>query len=404
MKKPCAIKAASCPACGNHVCIDFLDAEPQPLATIAWPDSKSAALELPRLPMDFVRCVDCGHVFNASFEYGKVPYSEKPNLMFNTGAIWSDFILDRVRAIQSRLPEKPVVVEVGYGDGHFLSALAHARPEGRYIGFDPNGAKVASSSIECRAELFGTDELAELLPHVVISRHVLEHLVNPLAFLQRLSFAATMLGIEPLAYLEVPCIDRVLDSKRTVDFYYEHSSHFTTSSFTRMLKRCGAGIVDIGHGYQGEVIYGFIRLGAWGTAMQVAQATEAYLEATIESRDTIRGQLDELVRAGRSVAIWGGTGKSAAFMCRYGLDADRFPIVVDSDRAKVGTYVPGTGQVIRSRDWLFEHPADVIIIPPQWRAADIFREMKDCGLQAGSVLIEHQGRLIDFMAGGHPYL
>jgi len=49
----------------------------------------------------------------------------------------------------------------------------------------------------------------------------------------------------------------------------------------------------------------------------------------------------------RPVAIWGGTGKSAAFMNRYAVDAARFPIVVDSDPAKVGTFVPGTGQEIR---------------------------------------------------------
>jgi hypothetical protein len=96
------------------------------------------------------------------------------------------------------------------------------------------------------------------------------------------------------------------------------------------------------------------------------------------------------------VAIWGGTGKSAAFMCRYGVDAKRFPLVVDSDPAKVGTFVPGTGQEIRFRDWLLTNDVDVVVIPPQWRAADIVAEMKSAGIAVGRVLIEHQGGLVEF--------
>ena len=61
--------------------------------------------------------------------------------------------------------------------------------------------------------------------------------------------------------------------------------------------------------------------------------------------------LAALADAGRSVAIWGGTGKSAAFMNRYRVDATRFPVIIDSDPAKVGTFVPGMGQAIRGRDW-----------------------------------------------------
>lgn len=101
--------------------------------------------------------------------------------------------------------------------------------------------------------------------------------------------------------------------------------------------------------------------------------------------------------------IWGGTGKSAAFMCRYGVDGERFPWVVDSDIAKVGTFVPGTGQEIHFRDILKTCPADVVIIPPQWRAADILAEMEQAGIVVDMVLIEHKGQLVNFHRDEHPY-
>lgn len=399
-----SIRGSTCPACGYHVAVPFFDGGMQPLATIAWPTDAAKAQNLPKLPLDFVRCVDCGHVYNASFEYDKIPYSDKPNLMFNQGAIWSDFIRSLRGRIREKLPSDPVVIEIGHGDGGFLAALAAGQSSGKFVGFDPHGATKAYGAIQLRAELFEPSRhLAELRPDLIITRHVLEHLVNPLGFLQQISFAAHCLGIKPLAYFEVPCIDRAIATGRTVDFYYEHSSQFTTTSFTRMLSNCAADIMEIGHGYDGEVVFGFLRLGDRPVQTTHAQEAQAFLQGAQRARQTIGSQLAALHDQGKRVAVWGGTGKSAAFMQNYGMDADRFPIVVDDDINKVDTYVPGTGQRIRFRDWLLENPADVIIVPPQWRAADIVAVIDRVGIRAESVLIEHNRRLVDFRKEDHPY-
>ena len=58
---------ATCPACGHHVAVTFFKGQ-QPLATIAWPKSAAAAQEMTLLPLEFMRCVDCGHVYNTAFE------------------------------------------------------------------------------------------------------------------------------------------------------------------------------------------------------------------------------------------------------------------------------------------------------------------------------------------------
>jgi hypothetical protein len=44
-----------------------------------------------------------------------------------------------------------------------------------------------------------------------------------------------------------------------------------------------------------------------------------------------------------------------------------------------------------------------IIIPPQWRAADIVAEMDSVGITARHIAIEHNGRLIDYFNDTHPY-
>lgn len=114
-------------------------------------------------------------------------------------------------------------------------------------------------------------------------------------------------------------------------------------------------------------------------------------------------ELANLYLAGKRVAIWGGTGKCAAFLQAHRVDAQRFPLVVDSDPDKVGSYVPGTGQRIQGRDALAGKPIDVLLIPTQWRARDIVEEAQRHGLQVEQVLIPHNGHLVDFRTGAHPY-
>jgi len=66
--------------------------------------------------------------------------------------------------------------------------------------------------------------------------------------------------------------------------------------------------------------------------------------------------------------------------------------------------VPGTGQLIRFRDWLADNPVEVIVIPCQWRAADIVREIEGHGIRYETILIDHLGELVDFFSADHPYL
>ena len=399
------LRAVTCPACSHHVAVPFFEGDLAPLATLAWPATADEAHALARLPLDFVRCVECGHVFNAAFDYAAVPYTDRPNRMFNRAPGWGEHLLMVRNEMLRRLPAAPVVVEIGHGDGHLLTDLAQARPAGRYVGFDPHGAaETRHPAVELRRALFvPACDVAELSPDLIVSRHVMEHLTDPLGFIQQLAFAAAWAKIEPTLYLEVPCIDRAIETGRTFDFYYEHNSHFTTTSFTRMLSRCGVTGQGIAHGYGHEVIYAFVCLAPGRAQIATAHAALAFRDQARRSRARLRAQMDALAASGLSVAIWGGTGKAAAFIVQAGADADRFPLVVDSDADKVGTFVPGTGQEIRFRDWLHTHRVDVVIVPAHWRARDIVREMAACDITCDAILIEYGGCLVDYFTGSHPY-
>jgi hypothetical protein len=116
------------------------------------------------------------------------------------------------------------------------------------------------------------------------------------------------------------------------------------------------------------------------------------------TRDGIARELHAWHTTGLRIAVWGSGGEFAAFLEAHGLDARRFLVVVDSDPARAGTLVPGAGQVIRSPDWLLDHPVDIILIPCPWRAADIVRQIDAARITYEGILIPHQGHLVDYHA------
>ncbi|HMO14402.1 MAG TPA: class I SAM-dependent methyltransferase [Pirellulaceae bacterium] len=398
------MRLSPCPACGDQLCMPLMDEEFQPLATLAWPQSHNEAVSMKRLPLAFVRCMGCGHVYNTKFRYEEVPYSLQPNLMFNQGTVWSQHLEFVRNLILEYISPLATVVEIGCGDGHLLRALAQRRPEGRFIGFDPHVVNQQVGCVELRGELFVPDlHLEELRPQMLISRHVLEHMLSPLGFLQSIALASSVKNIKTLLFTEVPCIDRVFDTGRVEDFYYEHNSHFTTQSFVRMLTRANGSLQMLVHNYNREVISAIVGFGNESTGTDYAKNAIAFRSKAREAKRFVARQLAELAASASKTAIWGGTGKAAAFMNFFGVDAVRFPLVVDSDPNKIGSFVPGMGQKIQSRDALIRNAVDTVIIPMQWRARDIIAEMEAAQIFVPTVLIEHNGKLIDYRKAEHPY-
>jgi SAM-dependent methyltransferase len=399
-----AFVAAVCPVCAHTLAVPFFDGGRHALATLGWPRSAAEARAMPRHPHEFVQCPACSHVWNRAFRYDAIPYRDNPNRMFNQGSIWRGHLAATRDLVLQRLGAAPTIIDIGCGEGHFIRGLASERDGvGRFIGFDPNSSAETGLGVECHARLF--EPLADMprfQPDAVVIRHVLEHLVEPAALLDQLAWGAAALGKPCWLFAEMPCIDRVFATGRLADFFYEHAAHFTSRSFKTLLARVG-DVVELDRGYDGEVVYGLVQLSVPQPLRERAAAASRFARRSDESRSAIRAQLDALSASGARVAIWGGTGKAAAFIHQFGADAKRFALVVDSDPGKAGTFVPETGQEIVFRDVLKTQPVDVVIVPTQWRARDILAEMEREGIVAAQVLIEHDGQLVDFVQGCHPY-
>lgn len=354
--------------------------------------------------LDFVQCPVCTHVWNHAFAPDCIPYQENPNRMFNGGGIWTDHLAKTRDLIIAYVPNEPVIIDIGCGEGHFVRGVGRAlKNNGRFLGFDLNASKETGSGIEFNRRYFDPlEDMPAFHPDVVVLRHVLEHMLEPREFVEQLAWGAQNLRRPCLLFVEVPCIDKVFKTKRLADFFYEHVQHFSTKSFEQLMSRVGK-IKHLGHGYGEEVVFALVELSVPNNIAEQAQVSARFEQQTWVSRRVIKQQLRELKDIGKTVAIWGGTGKAAAFMQYFLVDADDFPLVVDSDESKTGSYVPGQGQEIVGVEKLMAVDLHTVIIPSQWRARDIVEEMAALNITPEQILIEHDGRLIDFYQNEHPY-
>jgi len=196
-------------------------------------------------------------------------------------------------------------------------------------------------------------------------------------------------------------VDGALQYGRASDLIYEHCSHFTAQSFEALIARVPCERVESGLGYEDEVLWALIRLKTPAHLEALLQETAQFRKLLTDGAPRLQVALDQVSQ--KRVVVWGGTGKAAAFLNRHHMAPDRFPLVVDSDPRKVGTHVPGTGQKIQSPKILLEIPPEVVLIPSQWRAADIVDELAQMGLHVPHLLIEHRGQLLDWTDPSNPY-
>src|SRR5262249_2801988 len=133
--------------------------------------------------------------------------------------------------VLAALPERQsaTIVDVGCGQGAFLARLS-LRGNSRTLslnGLDPSyrgGHPLPDITIQPRR--VREDSFSELgiAPDILISRHVIEHIAEPVAFLSLLKRAC---GNKPVRlFLETPSFDWIAEHRVLQDVFYEHVNYF----------------------------------------------------------------------------------------------------------------------------------------------------------------------------------
>ncbi len=148
------------------------------------------------------------------------------------------------RSIDSVVKSGPrVVVDVGSAQGGFLYYCKEhhgAKPMAIEKSTSCQRSIQENLGIECLGDI---SELDGRAVDVVVLSHLLEHLYNPVEFLEQILRHTTQ---ETFYYIEVPnALDYLGEGECWRQLYYEHINHFDVSHLTLLLERVGLVVEQI---------------------------------------------------------------------------------------------------------------------------------------------------------------
>jgi SAM-dependent methyltransferase len=276
--------------------------------------------------------------------------------------------------IEERGVENARIVEVGCGKGYFLRRLVEQGRGNMGWGFDPSYVG-ADSDLDGRLtferKYYGPG-CESLRADVVVCRHVIEHVADPLALLATVRAAlATSPGAR--VFFETPALSWILEHVVLWDFFYEHCSLFSAQSLTTAFERAGFSVTRVTKTFGEQYLWLEATLAhPTDTPSCDASSIPALARRFGErERQWIEAWRDRL-RSGGKLAIWGAGAKGVTFANLVDPDCELIDSVIDLNPHKQGHFVPGTGHPIVAPAALGERGVTrAILMNPNYRAENL---------------------------------
>lgn len=342
-----------CPLCQGHHLTPFLRRDQVPVHQNLVVAAAEQARTIARGELDLVVCAGCGFIFNRAFDLSKLAYGEAYDNTQSHSSYFDTYLDGLVKdLVEQQGVHDCTIVEVGCGKGGFLRKLvAYPGANNRGIGFDPSYVGPASDlggNLSFR-QTYYDDACSSVIADVVVCRHVIEHVPEPMTLLHAVR-AALAQSPRARVFFETPCVAWILRHRVLWDFFYEHCSLFTAGSLQTAFELAGFAVDRVGHIFGDQYLWLEAHLGdaptpATSGAPEVVALAQAYGAAEAELRESATARLAALRRGGK-VALWGAGAKGATLANLVDPQATLLDCVVDLNPNKQGGYIPGTGHPI----------------------------------------------------------
>lgn len=346
------MSAPACPVCAGTGCTVFLRREGVPVHQNLVMATPEAARSLARGNLAFAVCPGCGFVFNQAFDLTRLAYGEDYDNTQSCSATFDAYLDGLVQDLVERHGVRNcAIVEVGCGKGGFLRKLVEYQgADNSGTGFDPSYVGEATSPDGRLAfrRCYYDDSCTEVPADVVICRHVIEHVPDPMSLLRSVRAA---LSSSPRArvFFETPCVDWILRNRVVWDFFYEHCSLFTAASLGCAFQRAGFAVDRVKHIFGGQYLWLEARVAEATELVPEQMETAALAEAYAATEERLKYQWKTRLLAAEldgPVALWGAGAKGATLANLVDPDGMFIDCVVDLNPNKQGRFIPGTGHPI----------------------------------------------------------
>lgn len=365
-----------CPVCGSLESVTVHAAQNVPIFMNAPRSTAKAAREIARGDLAFRGCQSCGFVWNAAFDNALVVYDDAYENNQGMSAEFDRHLEARAQdVLRGIMADSLNLVEIGCGQGEFLHRLVGQAGGSVHsaTGFDPafRGSVPQTGPISVVKSYFGPASVQHLpaAPDLVVSRHVIEHIPDPVAFLT--TIRAT-LGRDSRAriFLETPRVEWIFENFAMQDFFYEHCSLFSEAAMEHALRRAGFVPEAIRPVFGGQYLWAEARAAADAPGTSPLPAPDWMAQAGAAFHDFGQHWRARVTAARETgpVAVWGAGAKGVSFIQTVDPEARLVTCVIDINPAKQGKFLPGTGHPILGPEAALAHAVGTIfVMNPNYR-------------------------------------
>jgi SAM-dependent methyltransferase len=361
--------ASLCPICQCETAIQLAQPFSAPLLqNRVWSD-RASARAAPVGELDFVLCADCGFAWNRAFRPDKVVYDQAYDNDQTGSPRFRVHLAAMIERVLACLPSgrRTHLLEVGCGQGAFLTELARRKCFASLTGFDPawrgkEGLEMDPITIHRR--YFGSNAL-DLVPHgplFVVSRHTIGHVADPLSFL-RVIRAILRTNDDERLFLETADIAWIIETFQPKDLFYEHCSIFSRDALRVALAAAGFELLSIGHVFNDQYLWAEARPAIRERRIighcEFTAAAKNFALRRDRFNHVWRARIARIAANGR-VWLWGAASKGVTFALLVDPDGSQLAGAIDINQKKIGYFMPGTGLPIVSPSVLQD--GDTVII------------------------------------------
>lgn len=293
--------------------------------------------------VDLIRCPHCGFVWNAAFSPHIMNYDGDYQNEQAYSGVFQYYLKEVLSIISEHVAVGSLVNEVGCGKAHFLDML-------RKSGFKVAGYDPAHEGEDPDVTCAYFDERINVEPGaMVVLRHTLEHVPNPLNFLHSIRRANGGAG---KIFIEVPCFDWIQRRKAFWDIFHEHCNYFTRQTLAGMFENA-----EVGHLFNGQYLY---VVGDLSELCEVVHIDQNDVAGPVFNEEIAR--MRAFVGGLNECLVWGAGAKGVAFVNLTDPDMTVVRSLIDINPRKQRSYVPISGHPVAGPDILTEYPHAPVLV------------------------------------------